>query len=181
MVSCASTRRHGHGHVRGKLHARVIRVDASDLFLGELAGVTDPEQKRKIIGRLFVDVFKAEAAKLKAGTGGHKVRPSSPRAPSTRRGRAVAPRPRGHHHQEPPQRRWPARKLGLKLLEPLRELFRTKCAPGRGPRAAAEMVYRHPFPGPGLGVRILGEVKSPTPICCAGPTPSSSRAAGLEG
>lgn len=56
----------------GKLHAKVIRVDASELFLGELAGVTDPEQKRKIIGRLFVDVFKAEAAKLKAGDAGHK-------------------------------------------------------------------------------------------------------------
>src|SRR3989344_3112179 len=56
----------------GKLHAKVIRVDASDLFLGKLAGVSDPEAKRKIIGGLFVDVFKAEAAKLKAGDGGHK-------------------------------------------------------------------------------------------------------------
>ena len=56
----------------GQLHARVIRVDASELFLKELAGVSDPEAKRKIIGRLFVDVFKAEAAKLKAGDGGHK-------------------------------------------------------------------------------------------------------------
>jgi GMP synthase (glutamine-hydrolysing) len=56
----------------GKLHARVIRVNASDLFLGKLAGVSEPEQKRKIIGGLFVDVFKDEAAKLKAGTGGHK-------------------------------------------------------------------------------------------------------------
>ena len=56
----------------GKLHARVIRVDASELFLGQLAGVDDPEKKRKIIGGLFVDVFKAEAAKLKAGDGGHK-------------------------------------------------------------------------------------------------------------
>src|SRR5512133_2054547 len=55
----------------GKLHARVIRVDASDLFLGKLAGVSDPEAKRKIIGGLFVDVFKSEAAKLKAGDGGH--------------------------------------------------------------------------------------------------------------
>ena len=56
----------------GKLHAKVIRVDASDLFLGKLAGVSDPEQKRKIIGGLFVDVFKAEAAKLKAAGNGAK-------------------------------------------------------------------------------------------------------------
>ena len=56
----------------GKLHAKVIRVDASELFLGQLAGVTDPERKRKIIGGLFVDVFKAEAEKLKSGDGGHK-------------------------------------------------------------------------------------------------------------
>jgi GMP synthase (glutamine-hydrolysing) len=56
----------------GKLHAKVIRVDASKLFLGKLAGVSEPEAKRKIIGGLFVDVFKSEAAKLKAGDGGHK-------------------------------------------------------------------------------------------------------------
>jgi GMP synthase PP-ATPase subunit len=54
----------------GKLHAKVIRVDASELFLGKLAGVSEPEAKRKIIGDLFVDVFKSEAAKLKAGDGG---------------------------------------------------------------------------------------------------------------
>ena len=81
---------------------RVIRVDASDLFLGELAGVTDPEQKRKIIGRLFVDVFKAEAAKLKAGTNRRqRVRPSSPQGtiyPDVVE--SVAPRPR----RPPPSR-----------------------------------------------------------------------------
>jgi GMP synthase (glutamine-hydrolysing) len=64
----------------GKLHAKVIRVDASDLFLGKLAGVSEPEAKRKIIGGLFVDVFKEQAAKLKAGDGGPKARPSWPKA-----------------------------------------------------------------------------------------------------
>jgi GMP synthase (glutamine-hydrolysing) len=68
----------------GKLHAKVIRVDASELFLRELAGVTDPEQKRKIIGRLFVDVFKAEAEKLKAARPAPKACSGWRRAPSTR-------------------------------------------------------------------------------------------------
>jgi GMP synthase (glutamine-hydrolysing) len=69
----------------GRLHARVIHVDASDQFLGHLKGVSDPEAKRKIIGREFVEVFKAEAAKLKAGGQGHKgASPSSPRARSIR-------------------------------------------------------------------------------------------------
>ena len=68
----------------GKLHAKVIRVDAADQFLGHLAGVSDPEAKRKIIGREFVEVFKAEAAKLKAGTGGTRARLGWPRARSTR-------------------------------------------------------------------------------------------------
>ncbi len=68
----------------GKLHAKVIRVDASELFLGKLAGVSDPEQKRKIIGGLFVDVFKAEAAKLTASGASKKERPSWRRARSTR-------------------------------------------------------------------------------------------------
>ena len=80
----------------GKLHAKVIRVDASELFLGKLAGVSDPEAKRKIIGGLFVDVFKAEAAKLKAGLdGATKARPGWPRARSTRTSSSpAAPRAR---------------------------------------------------------------------------------------
>jgi len=146
----------------GKLHARVIRVDASDLFLGELKGVSDPEQKRKIIGRLFVDVFKAEAAKLKAGTGGHKgatflaqgtIYPDVIESGGAKSKKAVTIK--SHHNVGglPEQ-------LGLKLLEPLRDLFKDEVRElGVALGLPHDMVYRHPFPGPGLGVRILGEVK----------------------
>ncbi|MEJ7139367.1 glutamine-hydrolyzing GMP synthase [Amphibiibacter pelophylacis] len=146
----------------GQLHARVIRVDASDLFLGQLAGVTDPEQKRKIIGGLFVDVFKAEAAKLKAGSGGHKgatflaqgtIYPDVIESGGAKSKKAVTIK--SHHNVGglPEQ-------LGLKLLEPLRDLFKDEVRElGVALDLPHDMVYRHPFPGPGLGVRILGEVK----------------------
>uniref|UniRef100_UPI0035ADADC6 glutamine-hydrolyzing GMP synthase n=1 Tax=Hylemonella sp. TaxID=2066020 RepID=UPI0035ADADC6 len=146
----------------GKLHARVIRVDASELFLGKLAGVSDPEQKRKIIGGLFVDVFKAEAAKLKAGDGGHKgatflaqgtIYPDVIESGGAKSKKAVTIK--SHHNVGglPEQ-------LGLKLLEPLRDLFKDEVRElGVALGLPHDMVYRHPFPGPGLGVRILGEVK----------------------
>ncbi|WP_374673615.1 glutamine-hydrolyzing GMP synthase [Ideonella sp.] len=146
----------------GKLHAKVIRVDASELFLGELAGVTDPEQKRKIIGRLFVDVFKAEAAKLKASGQGHRgaawlaqgtIYPDVVESGGTQTKKATTIK--SHHNVGglPEQ-------LGLKLLEPLRELFKDEVRElGVALGLPHDMVYRHPFPGPGLGVRILGEVK----------------------
>jgi len=146
----------------GKLHARVIRVDASDMFLSELKGVSDPEQKRKIIGRLFVDVFKAEAAKLKAGSGGHKgatylaqgtIYPDVIESGGAKSKKAVTIK--SHHNVGglPEQ-------LGLKLLEPLRDLFKDEVRElGVALGLPHDMVYRHPFPGPGLGVRILGEVK----------------------
>ena len=146
----------------GKLHAKVIRVDASDLFLGKLAGVSDPEQKRKIIGGLFVDVFKAEAAKLKAGGAGHKgatflaqgtIYPDVIESGGAKSKKAVTIK--SHHNVGglPEQ-------LGLKLLEPLRDLFKDEVRElGVALGLPPEMVYRHPFPGPGLGVRILGEVK----------------------
>ena len=156
----------------GKLHAKVVRVDASDLFLRELAGVSDPEQKRKIIGRLFVDVFKAEAEKLKAAVATQNIaagaRPSSAGATFLAQGtiypdviesggakskKAVVIK--SHHNVGglPEQ-------LGLKLLEPLRDLFKDEVRElGVALGLPADMVYRHPFPGPGLGVRILGEVK----------------------
>ncbi len=97
--------------VEASLHAKVIRVDAADLFLGKLAGVSEPEAKRKIIGRLFVDVFKAEAAKLKASGAGH-TRRDLPRAGHDLPGRHRIGRRQdqeGHHDQEPSQRRRPAR------------------------------------------------------------------------
>ncbi|ART48628.1 glutamine-hydrolyzing GMP synthase [Acidovorax carolinensis] len=146
----------------GKLHAKVIRVDASDLFLGKLAGVSEPEAKRKIIGGLFVDVFKAEAAKLKAGNAGHKgatflaqgtIYPDVIESGGAKSKKAVTIK--SHHNVGglPEQ-------LGLKLLEPLRDLFKDEVRElGVALGLPPEMVYRHPFPGPGLGVRILGEVK----------------------
>ncbi len=146
----------------GKLHAKVIRVDASDLFLGKLAGVNEPETKRKIIGGLFVDVFKEQAAKLKAGDGGHKgarflaqgtIYPDVIESGGAKSKKAVTIK--SHHNVGglPEQ-------LGLELLEPLRDLFKDEVRElGVALGLPREMVYRHPFPGPGLGVRILGEVK----------------------
>lgn len=146
----------------GNLHARVIHVDAADQFLGHLKGVADPEQKRKIIGREFVEVFKAEAAKLKAGAGGHKgatflaqgtIYPDVIESGGAKSKKAVTIK--SHHNVGglPEQ-------LGLKLLEPLRDLFKDEVRElGLALGLPHEMVYRHPFPGPGLGVRILGEVR----------------------
>ncbi|MFZ5485821.1 MAG: glutamine-hydrolyzing GMP synthase [Pseudomonadota bacterium] len=146
----------------GKLHAKVVRVDASELFLRELAGVSDPEQKRKIIGRLFVEVFKAEAEKLKAARSGSKgaqwlaqgtIYPDVIESGGAKSKKAVTIK--SHHNVGglPEQ-------LGLKLLEPLRDLFKDEVRElGVALGLPHDMVYRHPFPGPGLGVRILGEVK----------------------
>ncbi|TFZ08241.1 glutamine-hydrolyzing GMP synthase [Ramlibacter humi] len=146
----------------GKLHARVIHVDASEQFLGHLKGVSDPEQKRKIIGREFVEVFKAEAARLKAGGQGHKgatflaqgtIYPDVIESGGAKSKKAVTIK--SHHNVGglPEQ-------LGLKLLEPLRDLFKDEVRElGVALGLPPEMVYRHPFPGPGLGVRILGEVR----------------------
>ena len=147
----------------GKLHAKVIRVDASEAFLGKLAGVGDPEAKRKIIGREFVEVFKAEAARLKAGLdGAHKgakwlaqgtIYPDVIESGGAKNKKAMSIK--SHHNVGGlPE------ELGLKLLEPLRDLFKDEVRElGVALGLPAEMVYRHPFPGPGLGVRILGEVK----------------------
>ena len=146
----------------GKLHARVVRVDASQLFMRELAGVSDPEAKRKIIGRLFVDVFKSEAERLKAGDGGHRgatflaqgtIYPDVIESGGAKTKKATTIK--SHHNVGglPEQ-------LGLKLLEPLRDLFKDEVRElGVALGLPPEMVYRHPFPGPGLGVRILGEVR----------------------
>ena len=138
----------------GRLEARVIHVDASDTFLGHLAGVTDPEQKRKIIGREFVEVFQREAAKrpnarwLAQGT----IYPDVVESGGSKSKKATI---KSHHNVGGlPET------LGLKLLEPLRELFKDEVRElGVTLGLPREMVYRHPFPGPGLGVRILGEVR----------------------
>ena len=147
----------------GQLQAKVVHVDASAQFLGHLAGVTDPEQKRKIIGREFVEVFKAEAAKLKAAPGGDArggakwlaqgtIYPDVVESGGTAGKKATI---KSHHNVGG----LPAT-LGLKLLEPLRDLFKDEVRElGVALGLPHEMVYRHPFPGPGLAVRILGEVR----------------------
>jgi len=139
----------------GRLHAKVIHVDASEQFLGHLKGVSDPEAKRKIIGREFVEVFQAEAKKLKSarwlaqGTIYPDVIESG--GAKTKKATTI----KSHHNVGGlPET------LGLKLLEPLRDLFKDEVRElGVALGLPPEMVYRHPFPGPGLGVRILGEVK----------------------
>jgi GMP synthase (glutamine-hydrolysing) len=148
----------------GRLKANVIAVDASAQFLGHLAGVTDPEAKRKIIGREFVEVFKAEAKKLqesgaRSHTGGVKwlaqgtIYPDVIESGGAKTKKATSIK--SHHNVGGlPET------LGLKLLEPLRELFKDEVRElGVALGLPHDMVYRHPFPGPGLGVRILGEVK----------------------
>jgi len=144
----------------GKLHAKVVRVDASDQFLGHLAGVSDPEAKRKIIGREFVEVFKAEAGKLKNDQSRHvawlaqgTIYPDVIESGGAKRKKAVTTKSHPKVGGLPDQ-------LGLKLLAPLRELFKDEVRElGEALGLPHDMVYRHPFPGPGLGVRILGEVK----------------------
>ncbi|CAD5367107.1 GMP synthetase (glutamine aminotransferase) [Rubrivivax sp. A210] len=140
----------------GRLHAKVIHVDASEQFLGHLKGVTDPEAKRKIIGREFVEVFQAEAKKLAnakwlaQGT----IYPDVIESGGAKSKKATSIK--SHHNVGG----LPAT-LGLKLLEPLRDLFKDEVRElGVALGLPPEMVYRHPFPGPGLGVRILGEVKA---------------------
>ena len=137
------------------LGVKVNMVDASGRFLAALAGVADPEEKRKIIGREFVEVFQAEAKKfrkvkwLAQGT----IYPDVIESAGTKTKKAHTIK--SHHNVGGlPET------LHLKLLEPLRELFKDEVRGlGLALGLPREMVFRHPFPGPGLGVRILGEVK----------------------
>ena len=137
------------------LGVNVIHVDASADFMAKLAGVTDPEQKRKIIGAEFVEVFQREAGKranarwLAQGTIYPDVIESA--GAKTKKAHAI----KSHHNVGGlPET------LNLKLLEPLRDLFKDEVRElGVALGLPHDMVYRHPFPGPGLGVRILGEVR----------------------
>jgi GMP synthase (glutamine-hydrolysing) len=137
------------------LGVKVIHVDASEQFMGHLKGVADPEAKRKIIGREFIEVFQAESKKLKnakwlaQGTIYPDVIESA--GGKTKKAHTI----KSHHNVGGlPET------LKLKLLEPLRELFKDEVRElGVALGLPRAMVYRHPFPGPGLGVRILGEVK----------------------
>lgn len=134
---------------------KIVHIDATEQFMGKLAGVSDPEAKRKIIGREFVEVFQAESGKLSnarwlaQGT----IYPDVIESAGAKTGKAVAIK--SHHNVGGlPDT------LNLKLLEPLRELFKDEVRKlGVALGLPPAMVYRHPFPGPGLGVRILGEVK----------------------
>jgi GMP synthase (glutamine-hydrolysing) len=137
------------------LGVKVVHVDASVEFMAKLAGVADPEQKRKIIGREFVEVFQREAAKVRnakwlaQGTIYPDVIESA--GAKTKKATTI----KSHHNVGGlPDT------LHLKLLEPLRELFKDEVRElGLALGLPRDMVFRHPFPGPGLGVRILGEVK----------------------
>lgn len=134
---------------------KVIRADKEDLFLGRLQGVSDPEQKRKIIGNTFIEVFDEEAGKidnakwLAQGT----IYPDVIESAGNKDGKAHVIK--SHHNVGGlPE------DMALKLVEPLRELFKDEVRKiGLELGLPYDMVYRHPFPGPGLGVRILGEVK----------------------
>jgi GMP synthase (glutamine-hydrolysing) len=144
----AATAAHGMG-------VKVIRVNAAERYFAALAGVSDPEAKRKIIGRLFIEIFDEEARKLKGirwlaqGT----IYPDVIESAGTKTGKAHVIK--SHHNVGGlPE------KMNLRLIEPLRELFKDEVRRiGAELGLPREMVYRHPFPGPGLGVRVLGEVK----------------------
>jgi GMP synthase (glutamine-hydrolysing) len=137
------------------LGVKVIRVDAESTFLAGLAGVVDPEHKRKIIGRLFVEVFDAEAERIRdvrwlaQGT----IYPDVIESAGSKTGKAHLIK--SHHNVGGlPER------MNLKLLEPLRDLFKDEVRRiGVELGLPQELIGRHPFPGPGLGVRILGEIK----------------------
>jgi GMP synthase (glutamine-hydrolysing) len=139
---------------RDNFHINLDYVDAEDQFLGELAGVSEPEQKRKIIGRLFVEVFEQEAKRL-----GHMdflaqgtLYPDVIESVSATGGPSVTIK--SHHNVGGlPE------KMKMELLEPLRELFKDEVRDlGRELGLPEEIVGRHPFPGPGLGVRVIGEI-----------------------
>ena len=140
----------------GNLGVKVVHVDARDQFLKHLKGVADPEEKRKIIGREFIEVFQREAARLPQvkwlaqGTIYPDVIESA--GAKTNKAHSI----KSHHNVGGlPDT------LHLKLLEPLRELFKDEVRElGIALGLPHDMVFRHPFPGPGLGVRILGEVKA---------------------
>lgn len=137
----------------GRFGIDLIRIDAADRFLEALVGVEDPEEKRKRIGRLFIDIFEEEAAKIEdvrwlaQGT----IYPDVIESAATGPARVI----KSHHNVGGlPQR------MHLRLIEPLRDLFKDEVRTiGLALGLSQDIVFRHPFPGPGLGVRILGEVR----------------------
>ena len=137
----------------------VIRVDARERFLGGLAGIEDPEQKRKVIGNLFIDIFEEQAKDCSRSDSHVKwlaqgtIYPDVIESAGSRTGKAHVIK---SHHNVGGLPDY----MQMKLIEPLRELFKDEVRRiGMKLGLAPEMVHRHPFPGPGLGVRILGEVR----------------------
>ena len=143
---------------KSHLGSHFISVDAADLFLKELSGVIDPEEKRKIIGRLFIEVFEREAHKLKDQIGSIDFLAQGTLYPdvieSGNKDGNLAANIKLHHNVGGlPE------ELGFDLVEPLRDLFKDEVRlVGEYLGLPADMVWRHPFPGPGLAVRILGEI-----------------------
>lgn len=138
---------------RDRFNIKLVHKDASELFLGKLAGMTDPEQKRKTIGALFIDVFEEEAKKI----GGADFLAQGTLYPDVIESVSFIGGPsvtiKSHHNVGGlPER------MNMKLVEPLRELFKDEVrALGRELGLPDEMVGRHPFPGPGLAIRIPGQ------------------------
>jgi GMP synthase (glutamine-hydrolysing) len=147
-------------NLRDKLELRLDAVDASDRFLKKLAGVTDPEKKRKIIGNEFIRVFEAEARRIEKKEGKVNWLVQGTLYPDVIESRSVrGPSQviKSHHNVGG----LPA-KMKLKLIEPLKELFKDEVRKiGRDLGMPEELLQRQPFPGPGLAVRILGEVTKP--------------------
>lgn len=142
---------------RNNMHLKVIGVDASQEFYTALKGVTDPEKKRKIIGNLFIEIFEREAKKLGSDSAGAKWLVQGTLYPDviesvSLRGASVTIKT--HHNVGGlPE------KMNLKLIEPLRELFKDEVRRiGKDLNVPDEILTRHPFPGPGLAVRILGDI-----------------------
>jgi GMP synthase (glutamine-hydrolysing) len=141
---------------RNSYNIPLVHVQAADLFLGALAGVTDPEQKRKTIGKLFIDVFEREAKKI----GGAEFLAQGTLYPDVIESVSFTGGPsvtiKSHHNVGGlPER------MNMKLVEPLRELFKDEVrALGRELGLPDAFVGRHPFPGPGLAIRCPGEITS---------------------
>lgn len=133
------------------LGVNIIKVDAANRFLGKLEGVTDPEQKRKIIGKEFIEVFNEEAKKIKDAD---YLAQGTLYTDVIESGTDTAQTIKSHHNVG-----GLPKKLGFKLIEPLRKLFKDETRElGEKLRIPHELVWRQPFPGPGLGIRVIGEI-----------------------
>lgn len=133
------------------LGVKIVKVNAADRFLGKLKGISDPEQKRKIIGKEFVEVFNEEAKKMKDA---EYLAQGTLYTDVIESGTDTAQTIKSHHNVG-----GLPKKLGFKLIEPLRSLFKDETRElGEKLGIPHDLVWRQPFPGPGLGIRVLGEI-----------------------